>query len=283
LPRLASVAVAGPISPMGADGWWASHWESGPAEVEAFLAEEGIDLSGAAVADFGSGDGIMAAGLAHRLGASVVGFDLNPVDIPALEAEAKSRGVDLSAVDLEFRTVHDARDAEFDFGVSWSVMEHVFDRVGYMREIRRVIKPYGHLLVQVWPLWHSEHGHHLAHWLNPFDHLRLSRAEIIGLLSKLDRLPVPIETPDGMAATLSEYLEVDEIGREEWIARSMASFDSCSRITLDEIQTLLLEYGFCIGRLELSGGPLHIPDDLQSMPLSRLAVTGFKLLAWRKP
>jgi SAM-dependent methyltransferase len=272
---------------MGAVSWWASHWESGPAEVEAFLAEDGVSLSGAAVADFGSGDGIMAAGLANRMGASVVGFDVNPTDVAALGAETTSRGVDLSAIDVEFRGIHsgviDARDAEFDFGVSWSVMEHVFDRVGYIKEIRRVIKPYGHLLVQVWPLWHSEHGHHLAHWVDPFDHLRFSRDEIIERLLKLDHLPVPIEIPDGIATTVNEYLQANALDRDEWISNTMASFDSCSRITLDEIQTLLIEHGFCIGRFELSGGPLHVPDDLQSIPLSWLAPTGFKLLAWRKP
>ena len=229
----------------------------------------------------------MAAGLANRLGASVVGFDVNQTDVPALEAEAKSRGVNLSEIDVAFRGIQsgvfDACDAAFDFGVSWSVMEHVFDRAGYMKEIRRVIKPYGHLLVQVWPLWHSEHGHHLAHWLNPFDHLRLSRDEIIERLLKLDRLPVPIETPDGTATTVNDYLQANALDRVEWISQSMSSFDSCGRINLDEIQTLLIEHGFRIGRFELSSGPFHVPDDLQSVPLSRLAPTGFKLLAWRRP
>ncbi len=276
-----------PISPMGADGWWASHWESGPAEVEAFLAEDGLSLSGAAVADFGSGDGIMAAGLANLMGASVVGFDVNQTDVSALDAETKSRGFNLSAIDVEFRPIHsgvmDARDAEFDCGVSWSVLEHVFDRVAFMTEIRRVIKPYGHLFVQVWPLWNSEHGHHLGHWLNPFDHIRLSRDEIMERLLKLDRLPVPIETPEGMATTLDDFLQADASDREEWISQCMASFDSCNRITLDEIQALLIEHGFRIGRFELLGGPLHVPDDLQSVPLSLLSPTGFKLLAWRRP
>jgi SAM-dependent methyltransferase len=284
---LPSPTVATTRSPMGDDGWWASHWESGPAEIEAFLAEAGIRFSGATVADVGCGDGILTAALAHRTGASVVGFDIEQTDVSALGVEAKCRGVDLSAIDVEFRTtidgVIDARDAEFDLGVSWSVMEHVFDRVGYMRELRRVIKPYGHLFVQVWPLWHSEHGHHLWNWLHPFDHLRLSRGEIVERLRNLDRLPAPLEVPGGTATTLSEYLRAANVTHEEWLAQAVRSFDSCSRITFDEIQALLVEHGFGIGRLELLGGPLHPPDDLQSIPLTLLATTGFKLLAWRKP
>ena len=276
-----------PRSSVGDDGWWASHWESAPAEIEAFLGEVGIQLAGAAVADFGCGDGIMAGGLAWRTGASVVGFDLDPTDSAALEIEAKVRGFDLSAIDVEFRGTEagaiDARDGEFDLGVSWSVLEHVFDRVGYMKEARRVIKPYGHFLVQVWPLWHSEHGHHLWQWLNPFDHLRLSRDEIIERLQGLERLPVPVDVPGGTAVTLSEYLRAWRLDRDEWMSQAMASYDSCSRITLDEIQTLLVEHGFCIARFEFMTGQFHVPDDLQSIPLTLLSPNGFKLIAWRKP
>lgn len=272
---------------VGDDGWWVSHWESAPAEIDAFLAEDGIKLAGATVADFGCGDGIMAGGLAWQTGASVVGFDLDPTDRAALEIEAKARGFDLSAINLQFRAadsgVIDARDSEFDIGVSWSVMEHVFDRVGYMSEVRRVIKPYGHFFVQVWPLWHSQHGHHLWQWLNPFDHLRYSRDEIVEKLRQLDRLPVPVEIAGRTAVTLSEYLGALQLDREEWLSQAIASFDSCSRITVNEVQTLLVEHGFGIGRVELMTGQFHVPADLQSTPLTRLSPNGFKLTAWRKP
>jgi SAM-dependent methyltransferase len=168
---------------LGDDGWWASHWDSAPTEIRHFLGEDGIELGGCSVADLGCGDGIMAAALAWSTGASVVGFDLDPTDPIALDVEATARGVDLSQLQLEFRTAKpgslDAGDGEFDIGVSWSVLEHVFDREGYMREAHRVIRPFGHLFVQVWPLWHSEHGHHLWQWLRPFDHLRRSRDDIM--------------------------------------------------------------------------------------------------------
>lgn len=272
---------------LGDDAWWASHWESAPAEICAFLAEDGIPVAGASIADFGCGDGIMAGALASLGGAPVVGFDLYATDSAALQTEAKARGYDFSELQLEFRTIVpgalDARDAEFDIGVSWSAMEHVFDRAGYMREAHRVIKPHGHLFVQVWPLWHSEHGHHLWQWLNPFDHLRYSRDEILERLRDLDCLPIPVVSGGVEATTLNEYLEVLGMDREEWVSLAMASYDSCNRITLDEIQTLLLEHGFGIGRVELLTSQFHVPTDLQSVPLSRLSLNGFKITAWRKP
>jgi len=271
---------------VGDDGWWASHWESAPAEINAFLSEDGIRLAGAAVADFGCGDGIMSAGLANLTGASVVGFDIDPTDTTALEIEVKGRGLDLSAIDVQFRSAAgalDAADAEFDVGVSWSVMEHVFDRAGFMGEARRVIKPYGHFFVQVWPLWHSEHGHHLWQWLHPYDHLRHSRDEIVQKLRGLDRLPVPLEIPGGTAVTLDDYLKTLGVPREDWLAQTVASYDSCNRITVDEIQYLLVENGFSIGRFELMTGQVHFPADLQSIPVTRLSPNGFKLTAWRKP
>ena len=52
---------------------------------------------------------------------------------------------------------------------------------------------------------------------------------------------------------------------------------------LDEIQTLLLEHGFGVGRVEVLTSQFHVPTDLQSVPLSRLSMNGFKLTAWRKP
>ncbi len=269
---------------VGDDSWWESHWDTGPSDVRAFLGEDGIELIGRSVADLGCGDGIMTAGLARLTGAAVVGFDLDLVDRVALERAAQSRGVDLSDLNLEFRKASpgsiEADDAEFDLGVSWSVMEHVFDREGYMREARRVIKPNGLLFVQVWPLWHSEHGHHLARWLSPYDHLRYGRDGIEEKLRGLEQLP---GTPEGGAApTLREVLRESGWDMDKWLSATMASYDSCNGVTLDEIQTLLLEHGFGIGRVEVLTGPFHVPPDLQSFPLSRLALNGFKLAAWRK-
>jgi SAM-dependent methyltransferase len=271
---------------VGDDDWWTSHWEGAPTEIREFLGADDIALAGAVVADLGCGDGIMAAGLAN-LGASVVGFDLDPTDPAVLEREAKARGVDVSGLDVCFRQATadriDADDGEFDLAVSWSVMEHVFDREGYMREARRVIKPGGHLLVQVWPLWHSEHGHHLWQWLHPFDHLRQGRDGICQALQSLVILPRNPQSNAAEPKSLNGYLSDIGMDKDTWMSITMASYDSCNRITIDEVQTLLLEHGFGIGRVDVMTATFHVPRDLQSIPISRLAPCGFKMTAWRKP
>jgi SAM-dependent methyltransferase len=227
----------------------------------------------------------MAAGLA-RLGASVVGFDPEPTDLVALERVAKARGVDVANLDVRFRLASaggiEAADGAFDLAVSWSVFEHVFDREGYVREAHRVIKPYGHFFVQVWPLWFSEHGHHLWRWLRPFDHLRYSRDEIVDQLRSLDVLPAAGGN-GSEPQTLSAYLREAEVDLDTWVSTAMSSYDSCNQITIDEIQTLLLEHGFGIGRVEVMTSTFHVPEDLQNVPLSRLVPSGFKLIAWRMP
>jgi len=269
---------------VGDDEWWVSHWETAPKEIQEFLASDGLSLQRAAVADFGCGDGIMAAGLANLGAGRVVGFDLEPTDRELLDREARRRGFSLSESNLDFRPAMSgslaAEDAEFDLGVSWSVLEHVFEREGYMREASRVIKPHGHFLIQVWPLWSSEHGHHLWQWLEPFEHLRRGRDDIVDKLNALDELPRSI---DDDTLTLDEYLSHAGIQRPAWLSAVMASYDSCNHITLDEIQTLLLEHRFGIGRVEVMTSAFHVPRDLQSIPLSRLAVSGVKLIAYRKP
>ena len=54
--------------------------------------------------------------------------------------------------------------------------------------------------------------------------------------------------------TVGEFLVAMQMSREEWMSQVMASYDTCSRITLDEIQALLSEHGFGISRVELMTG-----------------------------
>ena len=130
---------------LGDDAWWASHWESAPAEICAFLAEDGVQVAGAAVADFGCGDGIMAGALASQSGASVVGFDLTPLTRRRSSPRQRPVATTSRNSSWSFARSHRAHltlaTLKFDIGVSWSAMEHVFDRAGYMREAHRVIKP----------------------------------------------------------------------------------------------------------------------------------------------
>jgi sterol 24-C-methyltransferase len=147
--------------------------DRGTAQDLVFLASGGIELGhNSHVADLGSGDGLIAAGLARLSGAQVTGFDLSPTDNDSLTRAAHAHGEHIADLRLEFRTSTEDRlpadDRSFDEAITWSVAEHVKDLRAFFYEAWRVIKPYGHLYVQAWPLWASEHGHDLPHWLAPW-------------------------------------------------------------------------------------------------------------------
>ncbi|MGI9116929.1 MAG: methyltransferase domain-containing protein [Gaiellales bacterium] len=102
-------------------------------------------LEGAAVLDIGCGPGIYARDLAQR-GARVTAIDSAPAMLAAAEAEARAAGV---AIEL---ATGDASalpfpDASFDAAVLVQVIEYVPDAVGALREIARVLRPGGRLLV----------------------------------------------------------------------------------------------------------------------------------------
>ena len=124
-----------------------------------------------------------------------------------------------------------------------------------LREIRRVLRPQGLLFVQIWPLYFSEHGSHLWPFFDaPFAQLRLE--------------------PDEIRAALGSKMEPA-------LAEAMSDlYLSCNRITVDDLQAALLAAGFQIGKVELMHNAIHVPPELSRIPLSSLAISGVKLLAY---
>jgi SAM-dependent methyltransferase len=270
---------------MRVDGWWQSHVEEGPNRIRSFLKESGIELAGRTVADLGCGDGAVAAGLA-KSGVSVVGFDIEPVDVDRLGRYATAHQIDISDLPLEFR--HSRTDylpaatEEFDLAVSWSVAEHVTDLKSYFSEASRIVKPYGHLYVQTWPLWYSEHGHHIPHWLDRFDHLRLTRSEVVQRLIDLKGVKMPLSIEGIPVETVDQYLNITGLNRDEWIGLLMESYDSCNRATLDEILRAVQSSGFQVGKVQIISGAFHVPEGL-NVPMSQLAISGVEFACWRRP
>ena len=102
------------------------------------------DVDGLRVLDVGCGSGLYAAELAQR-GADVVGFDNSPKLIQHARQRAGSRA------DLR---VHDVRDPldwlgdeTVDRAVMALVLHHLDDPVPALREVHRVLKPGGQLVV----------------------------------------------------------------------------------------------------------------------------------------
>jgi ubiquinone/menaquinone biosynthesis C-methylase UbiE len=241
-------------------GWWNSHYVQAVDEVVNFLAGDGLSLEGRRLLDLGCGDGILALGLASRTpAASVLGLDLQPVDSEFLARKALENGVSVDEPRLTFGTSQATclgiADDSMDLVVAWSVFEHVANVPALLAEIRRVLVTDGLLFIQIWPLYFSEHGSHLWPWFDePFAHLRLNEADLVTELR--DRA----ESPE--------------------LARAMHDlYASCNRLTLDELGSALVEAGFYISKIETDGAAIHVPPELQAMPLSLLTVPGLKLLA----
>lgn len=115
-------------------------WYERPAMVE--LAG---DVEGRCVLDVGCGSGALGAALRDR-GALVSGFDLSPAMV-ALARQRLGDEVDLVVADLAERLPYE--DASFDVVLCSLALHYLKDWVGPLRELRRVLRPGGRLVVSV--------------------------------------------------------------------------------------------------------------------------------------
>jgi SAM-dependent methyltransferase len=240
--------------------WWDSHYVQAVDEIVGFLASDGLSLEGRRILDLGCGDGILSLGLASRTSAdSVIGLDLVPVDVEFLASMGVQHGVSVEHPRLTFGVSDDMNlgipDSSVDMVITWSVFEHVSNVPGLLNEIRRVLVTDGLLFIQIWPLFYSEHGSHLWPWFDDsFPHLRLDDEELRA------QLRARTGSPELMQAMLDLYA-------------------SCNRLTLDELGSALTATGFYISKVETDRTAVHIPAELQRMPLSLLTTDGVKVTA----
>jgi len=95
--------------------------------------------AGARILDVGCGRGVILGALAEQ------GFEVHGLEISAEAA----RGADPRA---EIRIADDLKDADyrsasFDQVIIWHVLEHLTDPAGTLREVHRILKPGGRLIV----------------------------------------------------------------------------------------------------------------------------------------
>lgn len=246
--------------------WFREHFEEAADAVIAFFDGDGISLRGKDVADIGSGDGIIDLGLALKADpAHLTGFDIVPTDVERLrelaarERVAQELPPNLTFSSCEPRRIPSADDA-FDVVTSWSTFEHVEDPAAVLSEIYRILRPYGLLMIQVWPFYFSQHGSHLWQYFpDGFEHLLRSPEE---LEQEVRERPGP--EPD-------------------WAEVLIAQFRSCNRLTLDELQQFLQAAGFALHKVELLSEAVHLPAGIEQYPLSQLTVSGVKLIAGAVP
>lgn len=101
------------------------------------------DVAGQRVLDVGCGPGLYAGELVSR-GASVVGLDQSPEMVRL--ARRRVGAAEFRVQDLA-EPLGWADDASFDLAVMALVIHHVDDRVGALREICRVLRPRGRLVI----------------------------------------------------------------------------------------------------------------------------------------
>lgn len=98
-------------------------------------------LAGLRLLDIGCGGGLLSEPMA-RLGATVVGADAAPRNIPVAQVHAAQSGL---AIDYRHTTAEAlaASGEKFDIVLNMEVVEHVADPLGYLTACQELLKPGG--------------------------------------------------------------------------------------------------------------------------------------------
>ncbi len=98
-------------------------------------------FEGLRILDIGCGGGLLCEPMA-RLGATVVGVDAAPRNIPVAQVHAEQSGL---TIDYRVGTAEEmaAAGEQFDVVLNMEVVEHVADPLGYLTACRMLLKPGG--------------------------------------------------------------------------------------------------------------------------------------------
>lgn len=239
--------------------WFWDHYDWASNQIIQFYSGDGISLNNGVVADIGCGDGFIDLGIIHKAKPKkLIGFDINLTNKDYLLQRAieedvlKKLPTNLTFLKSKIDYLP-ANDKTFDFIISWSAFEHISNPIAVLKEMRRIIKPSGVMFIQIWPLYYSQYGSHLRDWF-----------------------------PDGWEQHLLSLQKIKNIllSSKKNNSNYMANeYESLNKITIDELQYSLIKSGFKIAKVELETSPFHLPIELKNIPISKLAISGIKLLA----
>lgn len=119
----------------------------------------GSGLAGKRILDVGCGDGVLSY-LISKEGAIVSGIDYSDLAISLAKDATKGRNIDFRQGDASNLSCYG--DNEFDGVVSSDVIEHLKDVNGYLREMKRVVK-HGGVVVISTPIRFTEKPIDLMH------------------------------------------------------------------------------------------------------------------------
>jgi trans-aconitate methyltransferase len=197
---------------------------------------------GAAILDFGCGDGVMALGMALQLNpANVVGIDLAD-DVPLLKRLAESEiGLQELPGNLQLCTmkVGEALSKRFrvDCIFSWSVFEHISQEYldDVVADLRDTLNDGGYVFVQIAPLYYSAEGSHLFGLADrPWAHLTEQGNRLRATVRNAKPAPVP-------GQLLGDY---DEAGFEQYRERAWSCYLTLNKLTADDLIDLFKRHGF---------------------------------------
>jgi tocopherol O-methyltransferase len=139
----------------------------------------------ACVADIGCGYGATARLAAEGYGARVIGFTVSAAQKAYADRFAVSRG----AVDIRLQDWAEAEfaDGELDAAFALESLEHIADKAGFARKLRRAVKPGGRLVIATWL-----RADRVSAW---------SQRHLLDALCREGRQPA-LTTADALAATL---------------------------------------------------------------------------------
>ena len=98
-------------------------------------------FSGLRILDIGCGGGLLSEPMA-RLGATVVGADAAPRNIPVAQLHAEQSGLEIDYRNTTAEALA-AVGEQFDVVLNMEVVEHVADPLGYLTACRELLKPGG--------------------------------------------------------------------------------------------------------------------------------------------
>lgn len=221
-----------------------------------WMADRG-GMAGKQVLDFGCGTGLTAAGVALGSGAHVTGVDINP-EAAACDPFLTKHGFERPDT-LTFAEIRPGQTIEggpFDLIYSWSVFEHVNNRIydSVLGDLYDRMRPGGLFFVQISPLFFSPEGSHLwAIGYKDWEHLHAQTSDVHGDIMKSD-------LPD----TEKQHL--------------IGMYDTLNRVTADDLIARFQRAGFKLVREQRNTVDKEPPSDLLRA-YQRDALTTFQIVA----
>ena len=264
--------------------WAQTHLVDAPKTIVDFLKGDGISLEGKNLLDLGTGDGLIATGLGHLIQSDISGADPLPINWDYYEREKlKLCG---KKCDHSFEFIHlgtqesKNRICNYDFVLSWSVVEHVENLNEYFEMANSSLKAGGIMFLQTYPVWESRWGHHLFEWLPPYFHLNNDLKSVMDYLSTINETPAEISIGKfKKTRRVEEILEYRSLSRQDLLGYAEKILKSCNKATIQDIGNALEQSGLVISKVELINSPTHIP--IPNGKFIQNSIEGVKLLAYK--